>query len=1183
MKKTLCILSILASSGLLFACSSDSGSTPVNKKDCPAGQVYNEEAGACEAAPDPKPVCPETCPEGEACDTESGECKPVPSEDPCAKVNCDHGKSCLVISGQGTCIEDACIDNGSVKDCGAGKICAGGECVDDGCQDKTCAAEETCVAGMCRETACLDKTCNDGETCKGGKCIENICLDMTCNDGTVCAGGKCVLEACVGVDCKQGKVCQADGACKFDSDPALIISVANDDKNTDEQGKTASISVALNHEPASDVTITFQISDDTEAKAVCDGDACKLVFTPANWNQPQSITLAGLPDGIVDGNQTYAITFTAASDDAEFNGLSASVDDLVNIDTDKAHVIVSYPEGSMTTEAGGTVIIELTLSAKPSADVTFTVGSSDTTEAVVDVETITFTPDDWDQPHKVTVTGQNDDEKESAEQTTYQIVFGQTQSEDKDFNGLTIQPIQLINIDDDKAGVTLSATAIEVDESDTKSVIGIVLNSKPAADVTIKATSNKPEEATVETDTLVFTPENWNTPQSFTVIGVQDYKVDGDQSFTISFNFSSSDETYVFDAVTLLGTCHDTTVVGANAIAETTTVTENGSEAKVDVSLIAIPEKEVTITVAIEDDTEIAIADENMRTLTFNAENWNKPQTIVLKGVDDNIIDGNITSKVTFTSASEDAHFNGLQITPIEFVTEDNDSAKIVTEGAPASLKEELGEHATFSVFLSAEPASNVTITTRSADASELILINNIPLTFTPQNWNKPQEVQVESVDDLLSDGNIDTYIILEATSEDANFNGLSAESPIYTIVDNETANIVTSPSSLTLTPDATTGTVNISLSSAPVEPVTITFESSRPTVAEIVQTSLTFTKDNWDQPQPITIQIAGYEEAKSVVDVKVKSASDSKVYNDLEREIKVTVVAFDHQTFAYTGNPESVVLVPGVYQFEAWGASGGGTIDEGVFHETPTGLGGYAAGKLTIEKPTTVYIYVGGQGANAVLNKASVAGGWNGGGTGSWDTSDNEAAGGGGGATDFRLVGGDWNSFDSLKSRIMVAGAGGGQCSNFYWHTNGNVHAGYGGGLSGYSYTNLYAAGTQTSGHAFGYGKDGVSKCEGTLGIGGGGGGYYGGETIWTGYAYATCSGAGGSGFISGHTGCNAIKETSTAGSIEHTGTPNHYSGLVFTETVMKSGNESMPTHNGSTETGHRGNGIAKIQRLSD
>ncbi len=1179
MRKTLCIMSILASAGLLYACSDDSSSGSLDKT-CPVGQAYSAESKSCEPI---VPQCPETCPDGEACDVASGTCQPVTNDDPCAKVNCDHGKSCLVVGGLGTCIDDACIENGEVKKCDDGKICSDGICVDDGCQDKTCGAEETCVAGICVETACIDKTCKEGETCKGGECIENICLDRSCPTDSVCVGGDCILVNCVGVECKQGKICGSDGQCAFDSDPALTISVANDDKTTDEKGKTTAISVVLNHEPASDVTVTYLVSDDTEAKAVCGGDSCALVFTPSNWNQPQSVTLAGVPDGVIDGDQTYAVAFSTESDDAEFNGLAASVDDLVNIDIDKAHVIVTYPEGSMTNEAGGTVTLEITLSAKPTADVTFTVTSSDTTEGTVNVESVTFTPDDWDQPHTVIVTGQNDDEKETQDQMTYSIEFGQTQSEDTDFNGLVIPPVRLVNTDDDQAGVTFSANAIEVDESDTKAVVGIILNSKPAAEVTIKATINKPGEAALDTDTIIFTPDNWNVLQNFTVTGVQDYKVDGDQNFTVSFSFSSTDSTYVFDGITLLGVCHDTTVVGANAIAETTTVTEKGSEAKIDVSLIAIPDNDVTISVTVEDPSELAIADENMLSLTFNAENWNKSQSIVIKGVDDSIIDGNVSSKVTFASQSEDKHFDGLAITPITFVTEDDDVAKLIVTGDHASLKEELAEHATFTVQLSAEPTSDVTVTVRSSDASEIVLSNSQPLTFTPQNWNKPQEIQVESVDDQFSDGNVDAYIIVESTSEDTSFNALSANSPIYTVIDNETANIVASPGNLTLSPDVTAGTINISLNSAPVEPVTITFESSRPTVAGVVQESLTFTKDNWDQPQSVTINIAGYEEATTDVTVTVKSSSESAVYNDLTKDVKVTVVAFDHQTFTFTGKPESVVLVPGVYLFEAWGASGGGTIDEGVFHETPTGLGGYTAGKLSLDKTTTIYVYVGGQGANGVLNQASVAGGWNGGGTGSWDTSDNEAAGGGGGASDFRLVGGAWNDFDSLKSRIMVAGGAGGQCSNFYWHTNGNVHAGYGGGLSGYSYASLYAPGTQTSGHAFGYGKNGVSKCEGTLGIGGGGGGYYGGSTQTTGHSSAACSGAGGSAFISGHTGCNAIDGASTAGHITHTGSPNHYSGLVFTETVMKSGNESMPTHNGGSEIGHRGNGVAKIQRLSD
>jgi hypothetical protein len=58
-------------------------------------------------------------------------------------------------------------------------------------------------------------------------------------------------------------------------------------------------------------------------------------------------------------------------------------------------------------------------------------------------------------------------------------------------------------------------------------------------------------------------------------------------------------------------------------------------------------------------------------------------------------------------------------------------------------------------------------------------------------------------------------------------------------------------------------------------------------------------------------------------------------------------------------------------------------------------------------------------------------------------------------------------------------------------------------------------------------------------------GGGYYGGKS-------GEVSSAGGSSFISGYTGCNAISESSTENNIIHTGQPNHYSGCVFTNSVM-------------------------------
>ena len=184
----------------------------------------------------------------------------------------------------------------------------------------------------------------------------------------------------------------------------------------------------------------------------------------------------------------------------------------------------------------------------------------------------------------------------------------------------------------------------------------------------------------------------------------------------------------------------------------------------------------------------------------------------------------------------------------------------------------------------------------------------------------------------------------------------------------------------------------------------------------------------------------------------------------------------------------------------------------------------------------------------------------------------DDECSGGGGGATDIRLVGGEWDSFDSLKSRIMVAGAGGGKSWTF--------SAGYAGGLNGYSYfSGVSSGGTQTSGYKFGRGEDGSGVGD-SDGVAGGGSGYYGGETSNT---KAKSAGAGGSSFISGCDGCNAILQASTSENIQHSGKSQHYSGYKFTNCIILGGNEQMPNIYGENENGHTGNGLARITFISE
>lgn len=286
-------------------------------------------------------------------------------------------------------------------------------------------------------------------------------------------------------------------------------------------------------------------------------------------------------------------------------------------------------------------------------------------------------------------------------------------------------------------------------------------------------------------------------------------------------------------------------------------------------------------------------------------------------------------------------------------------------------------------------------------------------------------------------------------------------------------------------------------------------------------------------------------------------------------------------EVFEYTGSVQSYTIpTSGYYKLEAWGAQGGS-------YSTTLygGKGAYTSGEIYLEKGTSLYIYVGGVGGN---NTATTnVGGYNGGGysgnNGEWTSY------GGGGATDFRLVDGAWNDFDSLKSRIMVAAGGGG---SVYHGSYSGGFGGYGGSLIGGDGKGTYGdsaaptGATQTAGGTSetvnGTNKSGLfayavqSHADG--GGGGGGGGYYGGG-MGNGFG-----GSGGSSFVSGHNGCNAISQSSTSSSISHIGTSNHYSGYVFKNSSMISGDDSMPTHNSSTmQVGNEGNGYAKITYVRD
>lgn len=114
----------------------------------------------------------------------------------------------------------------------------------------------------------------------------------------------------------------------------------------------------------------------------------------------------------------------------------------------------------------------------------------------------------------------------------------------------------------------------------------------------------------------------------------------------------------------------------------------------------------------------------------------------------------------------------------------------------------------------------------------------------------------------------------------------------------------------------------------------------------------------------------------------------------------------------SYTGDYEKFVAPKtGNYEIELWGASG-----KNNGNANPVGKGAYTKGIISLTKGEILYLYIGESGDDTSVPSALS---FNGGGETHIDSPN---YGKGGGATDIRLVSGNWKDFDSLKSRIMVA-----------------------------------------------------------------------------------------------------------------------------------------------------------------
>ena len=140
-----------------------------------------------------------------------------------------------------------------------------------------------------------------------------------------------------------------------------------------EGGSTDLITVVLDAQPTSDVVISVVSNDTGEVSP-----SGNLTFTSANWDTPQTITVTGVDDDLVDGTQTSTVTLSVvdASSDNDFDGVADQTVSVTTTDDDTAGFTIVETGGSSTvTEGGSTDLITVVLDAQPTSDVVLSVVS----------------------------------------------------------------------------------------------------------------------------------------------------------------------------------------------------------------------------------------------------------------------------------------------------------------------------------------------------------------------------------------------------------------------------------------------------------------------------------------------------------------------------------------------------------------------------------------------------------------------------------------------------------------------------------------------------------------------------------------------------------------------------------------------------------------------------------------
>ena len=676
------------------------------------------------------------------------------------------------------------------------------------------------------------------------------------------------------------------------------------------------------------------------------------------------------------------ITFSFTSGDPVYNATTDSYEPDV-IDNDVAGVTIVAAGGTSIVEAGITDTYTVVLDTPPDPGDPLPSIARSPTIVVADPDlqcdtgagrgvatNVSFTGSNWNVPQTVTVTAYDDPTVELAHSCLIPHTINSPDPVYADLDDAppfaktpvtitaAVQDFDPPSITNDPPNVVITSTGgTSVAEATpaTADTLSVVLLRQPLnADVTVTLTSsvdprtpgpgsqlllqdNLPgtPAAPASSLTLTFTASNWDTPQTVNVLAVNDDFDEADPhsaalnatmaSTAPGFN-SASLRKFVIDGVESADTGSVPVTIVDNDVSSIlvteaggTQVTEGGATDTYTFRLGTHPYGDVTVSVTPGAQCNIGFGAGVAQAYAIPHGDWNVPITVTVSALDDRLVEVTTACVITQVASSADVLYDDLAGPSVSASVIDNDPPRVlITTGGGVAVAEATAALTdSYSVVLASQPDADVTVTVTVNDGQTTVSAPS--MTFTNANWDIPQIVTVQAVDDRVDDDDPHAGAIVHAVTSTATgfstapelwVDGVSATNVTVSIGDDDTAGvtILQSAGATSVAEGGATDTYTVVLDSQPVAGISIGAGANAQCSASGFP--LTFDAGNWNTAQIVTVSAVDdvvVEGPHSCALTHAVTSTDPKYDNITVAGVTVDVADDDIPLVTITANGLSV------------------------------------------------------------------------------------------------------------------------------------------------------------------------------------------------------------------------------------------------------------------------------------